>query len=97
VIGKAAHGVFIVTTATIGSAGSTSTDSTGARARPVRPAALTRRRLSTIAAPSNGVPSWNVTPSRAVILHSVNSSFDSTDSATYGVHPPLSVVIVRVS
>ena len=38
---------------------------------PVRNDLNWRVRLSTIAAPSNGVPSWNVMPERALIVQTV--------------------------
>ena len=33
------------------------------------------------------LPSWNVTPSRSLMVHSVSSSFGSADSARKGTKP----------
>ncbi len=95
--GNAAQLVFIVMTTVIGSAGSTATLSIGRKMLPVRAPVFARVMLSTIAAPSNGVPSWNVTPERAVMVHSVKSSFGVIDSARYGAALPSAVGIARVS
>ena len=77
--GNAAHEVFIVTTAVIGSAASTSMVSTGRSALPVRMPSLAQAvfssvqycQVKTTSSAVNGVPSWNVTPSRAVMDHTV--------------------------
>src|SRR6185503_15480680 len=95
--GNAAHEVFILMTTVIGSAGSTVTLSMGRKMLPVRAPVLARVRLSAIAAPSNGVPSWNVTPARALMVHSVESAFGVIDSARYGAALPSAVGIASVS
>src|SRR4029078_7468435 len=95
--GKAAHGVFILRMTDIGSAGSTVIVSTGRRTFPVKAPVLALVRLSAIAAPSNGVPSWKVTPARALMVHWVKSAFGVMDSARYGVGTPLSFGIANVS
>ena len=70
--------------AVIGSAGSSDTSVTDLMAVPVSRAVRCRLMFSTMAAPSNGVPSWNVTPSRAVIFQTVKSSLGSIAEARYG-------------
>jgi hypothetical protein len=67
------------------------------RMAPVVMPACARVRLSAMAAPSNGVPSWKVTPSRAVIVQTVKSSFGVTDSARYGLQEPSSLGSTRLS
>jgi hypothetical protein len=51
----------------------------------VRGDSLWAMRLMTMAMASNGVPSWNWTPSRGVRVHWVKSSFASKDSSRYGL------------
>ena len=77
--GSAAHDTSEVTTAVIGSAGSSEMSVIGRAYAPVVMPFFARVRLSTMAAPSNGVPSWNVTPERAVMRQTVKSSLGSID------------------
>ena len=45
--------------------------------------------LSFTASASTGVPSWNFTPGRSVIVHSSNVALGVTDFARYGTYLPL--------
>ena len=68
--GKATHGLFMVTTATRSLVGSTVTSSMGVTAVPVRIEALWPSRVAFTASAVRAEPSWKVTPSRRVMVHS---------------------------
>ncbi len=59
-------------------------------AAPISRLVKERLMLSIAASALSGVPSWNVIPSRIVIVNSVESSFASTLSARYGLTSRLS-------
>lgn len=56
-----------------------------------------KRKLSTTAAASSGVPSVKVTPSRSLAVHTVKSSLCSTDSASEFWATPSGPSVVRPS
>jgi hypothetical protein len=64
------------------------TPATFSSALPVRKLARCASMLATMAAASKGSPSWKVTPSRGVSVHSVKSSFASIDSRRNGTTWP---------
>ena len=70
-----------MTSAASGSVGLTAMLVTSASAVPVRKPFFARVRFSTIAAPSSGVPSWNVTPGRTLMVQTVLSALGVTLSA----------------
>ena len=82
--GNVAHGRVMVTSTASGSLALTAMLVTSARAVPVRKPFLARVRLSTTAAPSSGVPSWNVMSGRTLMVQTVLSAFGMTLSARYG-------------
>ena len=73
---------------------STNGNRSGVRAG-YRPRKASRLFLTTWAV--SGVPSWNVTPSRTVMVHWVKSSLCSSDSARYGTNSPSALGVVSVS
>src|SRR3954471_3639965 len=53
-------------------------------ATPDRGASTTKSKLAFTAPASNGVPSWNFTPSRRLIVHTVKSSLGAQSVASQG-------------
>ncbi len=94
VAGNAAHGEAIETVTVWPSAW---TSAMFASAGPVSELNRQVLMLNAIAAPSNGSPSWNVMPSRAVIVHWVKSSFGSRLSSRFGTNVPSSAGAIRLS